>query len=111
MPWRLKAKPITAADMAFLFPLVGLIIGLALAGLRWVFGLILPPDVGNALIIAALTLVTGVRPLSGLAHTSDAVVGVRMAKTRLQIMKDNNVGSFGIASAGGFFQPLNGEIT
>ncbi len=98
MPWRLKARPVPAAHIAFLFPLVGLLIGLALAGLRWIFGLILPPAVGNALIIAALVLITGVRPLSGLAHTSDAIVGVRMAKARLQIIRDGNVGSFAVAA-------------
>lgn len=98
LPWRLKARPVTAAEMAWLFPVVGLIMGLALAGMRWFFGLILPPAVANALIIAALTLATGMRHLGGLAHTADGAAGIRMGKARLQIMEDSNIGSFGIAA-------------
>lgn len=101
LPWRFKAKPVAAGEMAVYFPLVGLAIGLALACLRWLCGFILPPAVASALIIAALALLSGARHLSGLAHTADATGGVRMAKTRLQIIKDDNIGSFGIAAVAG----------
>lgn len=78
------------------FPVVGLIIGLILAGLNWVLGLILPPAVVNALLIVALVLITGALHLDGFADTFDGIAGHRSAEERWQVMRDSRAGAFGI---------------
>jgi adenosylcobinamide-GDP ribazoletransferase len=77
------------------FPVVGLIIGLVLAGINFVLSLILPSAVVNVLLIAALATFSGALHLDGLADTFDGIAGHRTAEERLKIMKDSRVGGFG----------------
>jgi len=75
---------------------VGLIIGLVLVGLDWLFGLILPSAVVNALLIVALVVITGVMHLDGFADTCDGMAGHKTTEDRWQVMHDSRVGSFSI---------------
>ena len=83
------------------FPLVGLLIGLVLASLCRLLKFLLPPSVVNVLIITALVALTGARHLDGLAHTADALVSHATPQSRLEIMSDKRVGSFGIIAVAG----------
>ena len=76
--------------------MVGLIIGLVLVGLDWLFGLILPSAVVNALLIVALVVITGVMHLDGFADTCDGIAGHKATEDRWQVMHDSRVGSFSI---------------
>jgi len=78
------------------FPVVGLIIGLILAGLNWLLLLILPPAVVNALLIVALVILTGALHLDGLADTCDGIAGHKTAEERRQVMHDSRTGAFGV---------------
>ncbi len=83
-----------AASMAW-YSTVGLLIGglvaLADVGLRaWVAA-----EVGNALLIVLLVLVTRGLHQDGLADTVDGVAGGRTVEDRLRIMRDPRVGAFG----------------
>ena len=78
------------------FPVVGLIIGLALAGLNWLLGLILPLAVVNALLIVALAVISGALHLDGLVDTCDGIAGHKTVEERWQVMNDSRVGGFGI---------------
>ncbi|MCX7912370.1 MAG: adenosylcobinamide-GDP ribazoletransferase [Dehalococcoidales bacterium] len=78
------------------FPLVGVIIGVVLAGLNWLFRLVLPPPVVSALLIVFLVLITGAIHLDGLADTCDGLAGHRTAEERLRIMRDSRTGAFGV---------------
>lgn len=80
------------------FPLVGLIIGLVLAGINFVLSLILPSAVVNILLVAALAIFSGALHLDGLADTFDGMAGHRTAEERLRIMKDSRIGGFGAVS-------------
>ena len=77
------------------FPVVGLVIGLFLAGLNWGLEFIFPEAVVNILLLAALTILSGGLHLDGLADTLDGMAGHRSAEERLAIMKDSRIGGFG----------------
>jgi len=77
------------------FPVVGLLIGLVLAGLSYGLSLILPEAVVNVLLVAALALMSGGLHLDGLADTMDGLAGHRTPEQRLEIMRDSRIGGFG----------------
>lgn len=79
-----------------LFPLVGLLIGLILAGVRYVLNLALPPSLADILVIAVLAVVTGCLHLDGFADTIDGLAGGGDRERTLAIMKDSRIGSFAV---------------
>ncbi len=81
------------------FPIVGLGIGAALFGLDRLFDLFLPPALGSALLIVALVLFTGANHLDGFIDTCDGMVAHRTPQERLAIMRDSQVGGFGVVGA------------
>lgn len=78
------------------FPLVGLLIGLILAGLNWLLGLVLPQAVVNVLLIVASVLVTGALHLDGFLDTCDGLGGHGTPEERWRIMDDSRAGGFGV---------------
>ena len=96
LPWHRETTPEQVGRSAYYFPVIGLIIGLILAGLNWLFGLFLPPSVVNALLIVSLTIITGALHLDGFADTCDGIASHRTVEERWQIMHDSRAGSFGI---------------
>ena len=78
------------------FPVVGLILGLILAVLDWLLGMVLPDGVVNAFLIVALVMLTGALHLDGLADTCDGLAGYRTREERLEIMRDSRTGAFGV---------------
>jgi adenosylcobinamide-GDP ribazoletransferase len=77
------------------FPLVGLTIGLILAGMNWLLSLVLPAPVVNILLLALLAFCSGGLHLDGLADTMDGAAGHRTIERRLEIMRDSRIGGFG----------------
>jgi len=75
---------------------VGLIIGLLLAGLNWLLGWFLPMAVVNVLLIVFLAVISGALHLDGLADTCDGIASGKTPEERWQVMRDSRVGSFGI---------------
>ncbi len=84
------------------FPLVGIVIGLVLAGLSYVLRLIFPFTLVAALLMVALAFVSGGLHLDGLADTMDGIAGHRTSEQRLQIMRDSRIGGFGAIGLGLF---------
>ncbi len=78
------------------FPVVGLVIGGILAGLNWIFNLILPAPVTNALLIVALVIITGAIHLDGLSDTCDGIAGHKTVEERWKVMHDSHAGVFGV---------------
>ena len=78
------------------FPVVGLIIGLILAGLNWLLGLVLPPAVVNALLIVSLAVITGLMHLDGFVDTCDGIAGHKTVEDRWRVMHDSRAGAFGM---------------
>lgn len=79
------------------FPLVGVLIGGLLGGLNWGLARVFPAGVSAALVLAAWVVITGALHLDGLLDTCDGLLGGRTAESRLRIMRDENVGAFGVA--------------
>jgi adenosylcobinamide-GDP ribazoletransferase len=75
---------------------VGLIIGLLLAGLNWLLGWLLPAAVVNVLLIVFLAVISGALHLDGLADTCDGLASGKTPEERWQVMHDSRTGSFGI---------------
>ncbi len=78
------------------FPLVGLVLGVILAGLGWLLGLFLPGGLAAALILAAWAGLTGLLHLDGFMDCCDGLLPPRDPARRLEIMKDSRVGAFGV---------------
>lgn len=81
-----------------LFPLVGLLIGLILLGVRSLLALLLPPLLADILVIATLVVVTGALHLDGFADTIDGLAGGKDRERTLAIMKDSRIGSFAVVA-------------
>jgi len=96
IPWQRDIREVRIRNSIAYFPVVGLIIGLILAGLSWLFGLALPTGIANALLLVALAVVTGGLHLDGLADTCDGLAGHKTVAERWQIMRDSRVGGFGV---------------
>lgn len=79
------------------FPLVGLGLGLILAGLNALFIQIFPPNLSAALILAAWVLLTGVLHLDGFLDACDGLFGGFTPEKRLHIMRDERVGAYALA--------------
>lgn len=80
------------------YPLVGLAIGLALAGACWGLSLLLPPVPAAALVTGLWVALTGGFHLDGLMDTADGILSHRSREEMLAIMKDSRVGAMGAAA-------------
>jgi adenosylcobinamide-GDP ribazoletransferase len=96
VPVSVAAGPKELGRSLALFPLVGGLLGLALAGVDWALLRVLPVPVATVLVLIAGTLLTGGLHLDGLMDTCDGVFGGRTRERRLEIMRDSRVGSYGV---------------
>lgn len=99
LPVSLKAAPDPAdwGRSVLAYPVIGLLIGLLLAGLQRLIGHA-DPLLQAALLTAAWALVTGGLHLDGLADSADAWVGGHGDRERtLAIMKDPRSGPAGVS--------------
>lgn len=103
---RLPVAPAQASEvdvgrsLAF-FPLVGLLLGLALAALAALAGVRLPAPVVAVGLVALLALLTGGLHLDGVADVFDAL-GAPGAdrERRLEILRDSRIGAHGATALG-----------
>jgi len=79
------------------FPVVGMFLGLLLAGLQRVMVFIPPGPGGWLMVLASLILSRGLH-LDGLADTADGVFVPADPARRREVMRDSRVGAFGVAS-------------
>jgi adenosylcobinamide-GDP ribazoletransferase len=103
---RPASEETVAASFAW-FPIVGFLIGLALAGEDWLLAHVFAQVIRSVLIIISLTVVTGAVHLDGLADTADALGAGRDRERVLDILRDSRVGAFG---ASGIFFDLTLKI-
>ncbi len=99
LPWRREVSPEELGRSLGYFPLVGIIIGLILAGLNWALGLALPSAVVNVLLIASMAVISGALHLDGFIDTCDGIAGHKTVEARWQVMHDSRAGGFGIVGA------------
>ncbi|HHT9140701.1 MAG TPA: adenosylcobinamide-GDP ribazoletransferase [Candidatus Tripitaka californicus] len=77
------------------YPLVGLIIGLCLVLVYYPLAVGLPSAPADALIILFYVFLTGGLHMDGLADSLDGLLGGWDRQSRLDIMKDSCIGTFG----------------
>ena len=96
LPWRREASPEELKGSIGYFPVIGLIIGLILAGLNWLLSLFLPSAVVNGLLIVSMVVISGALHLDGFVDTCDGIAGHKTVEDRWRVMHDSRAGAFGI---------------
>jgi len=96
LPWRREVSLEEVGRSIGYFPVVGIIIGLILAGLNWLLGLLLPSIVVNALLIVFMVVISGALHLDGFVDTCDGIAGHKTVEERWRVMHDSRAGAFGI---------------
>ncbi|HVC31245.1 MAG TPA: adenosylcobinamide-GDP ribazoletransferase [Steroidobacteraceae bacterium] len=95
-----ELDPAAIGRCSAFFPTVGLLLGLVLEGLDRGLSHVLPPAAEDAILVAALVLLSGGLHLDGLADSADGLFGGRTRERRLEIMRDSRIGSFGALALG-----------
>jgi len=89
----------TIAKFMYLFPIVGIVIGLIVGGFGFGLSFIgLEPLIVGLLVVAAIALITGIHHTDGLADFADGLMTKGTKEKKLQAMKDLSVGSAGIVT-------------
>lgn len=89
-------QPGWAGRAAWAWPLAGAVVGMAGAAAVWLAGMLaLPPLPGAVLAVAAMALASGALHEDGLADFADGIGGGRDRESRLRIMRDSRLGSYG----------------
>jgi adenosylcobinamide-GDP ribazoletransferase len=80
------------------FPVVGLLIGAAVAGVDYGVSGVLPAMPASVIVVVLLLLISGGLHLDGLADTADGFLSSRPRERILEIMKDSRSGPMAIAA-------------
>ena len=86
------------AKNMFLFPIVGIVIGLIIGSLGYGLSLYLEPLVVSLVVVASLGVITGIHHTDGLADFADGLMTKGTKEKKRKAMKDLSVGSAGIFS-------------
>jgi adenosylcobinamide-GDP ribazoletransferase len=81
-----------------LAPAVGVLLGVLLGAVLGVLGAVAPPLVAGGVTVAVAALLTRGLHLDGLADTVDALGSYRSGPAALQIMRQPDVGPFGVTA-------------
>jgi len=86
------------AKNMYLFPIVGIVIGLVIGTLGFGLSLYLEPLVVSLVVVASLAVITGIHHTDGLADFADGLMTKGTKEKKRKAMKDLSVGSAGIFS-------------
>lgn len=96
VPSAVAYTPEALARSAVWFPLVGLVVGVTVAGAGWL-GTRIHPWLGALLALIAWAWVTGGLHLDGLADLADALAAAHRDRGRfLEVLADPHLGAFGV---------------
>ena len=88
----------TIAKYMYLFPIVGIVIGLLIGSVGFGLSLFLDPLIVSLLVVASIAVVTGIHHTDGLADFADGLMTKGSKEKKLKAMKDVATGSAGIVS-------------
>ena len=88
----------TVAKYMYIFPIVGILIGLIVGSFALGVSLFLDPLIVSFLVVGALALITGIHHTDGLADFADGLMTKGSKEKKLNAMKDVSTGSAGIFS-------------
>jgi adenosylcobinamide-GDP ribazoletransferase len=86
------------AKYMYLFPIVGIAIGLLVGSFGFGLSFILDPLLVSLLVVASIAIVTGIHHADGLADFADGLMVKGSKARKLQAMKDLSTGSAGIVA-------------
>ncbi len=86
------------AKYMYLFPIVGIAIGLLIGSLGFGLSFILDPLLVSLLVVASIAIVTGIHHADGLADFADGLMVKGSKDRKLKAMKDLSTGSAGIVA-------------
>jgi adenosylcobinamide-GDP ribazoletransferase len=86
------------AKNMYLFPIVGIVIGLVIGTFGYGLSLYLEPLVVSLVVVASLAVITGIHHTDGLADFADGLMTKVTKEKKRKAMKDLSVGSAGIFS-------------
>jgi adenosylcobinamide-GDP ribazoletransferase len=92
------AQPPDRRTLAW-FPVVGALIGAVLGGVWWGAERLWPPVVAAGLVVAADFALTGMLHFDGLMDTADGLLSHLPRERRLEVMRQSDVGAYGVAIA------------
>ncbi len=95
VPGMKHADLLSAGKSAAFFPVAGLIIGGLLSAAAWLSGKLWSSAVQAAFVTAVWVIITGGLHLDGLADLADGLGGGWDRESRLKIMKDSSIGTYG----------------
>jgi len=84
------------AKYMFLFPIVGIAIGLLVGSFGFGLSFFLDPLLVSLLVVASIAIVTGIHHADGLADFADGLMVKGSKDSKLKAMKDISTGSAGI---------------
>ena len=93
-----KAKSFNPPKMVPYFPLVGILLGLMVAGFDAIAVRFWAPPVVALLDIILLAVLTGAFHIDGLGDTADGLFGPHPRDKALEIMKDSRIGTMGLVA-------------
>ena len=88
----------TTAQYMYLFPIVGMVIGLLVGSMGFGLSLFVDPLITSLLVVASLALITGIHHTDGLADFADGLMAKGSKEKKLKAMKDLATGSAGIVA-------------
>lgn len=88
----------TVAKYMYIFPIVGILIGLLIGSFAFGLSTFLDPLIVSLLVVGALAVITGIHHTDGLADFADGLMTKGKKEKKLQSMKDVYTGSAGIVS-------------
>jgi adenosylcobinamide-GDP ribazoletransferase len=93
-----KSVPFEPNKMIPFFPIVGLVLGLVVAGFDQIVLRLWNPSVAAVLDVVLLIILTGAFHLDGLGDAADGLLGQRPRERALAIMKDSRMGAMGLVA-------------
>ncbi|CAD6368451.1 Cobalamin synthase [metagenome] len=88
----------TIAKYMYLFPIVGVVIGLVVGSIGFGLSLFLDPLIVSLLVVASFAIITGIHHTDGLADFADGLMAKGTKEKKLAAMKDLSTGSAGIVT-------------
>lgn len=88
----------TIAKYMYIFPIVGILIGLIIGLFALGISLFLDPLIVALLVVAGLAIITGIHHTDGLADFADGLMTKGSKEKKLKAMKDVSTGTAGIVS-------------
>ena len=92
---RLFSDKELGASIAY-FPVVGMLLGLLLAGVNVILGWLFPVEIATVMTLSTWIVLTGAIHMDGFLDSCDGLWGGRTSDERLSIMRDHRVGSYAV---------------